>query len=252
MFYKEANGGCVSGNDGNTKYVHEGVEVLIVSHKHKTICYLFASPDSAPTRVIIQHSQTVFPGNITCWLRYLADYTFQLNRAARFVKFVYGFQTSFIHNLNSWHWRREKEGKTRRRNRHKTFITFRVMQGKFIIVVAAKPFLLIEHIFENRFGSYTRQHDKQMRKLPPKKVRVELPRGSDNSDKVAGGIKCDYVFMSLTWHKELSFCGKSFPPRRGSDRWKTSKFKGTKIFEGAHKLPGITCKFRRFFRVSSW
>lgn len=60
-------------------------------------------PDSTSTRVIIQHSQTVFPGNITCWLRYFADYTFQLNRAARFVKFVYGFQTSFIHNFNSWH-----------------------------------------------------------------------------------------------------------------------------------------------------
>lgn len=57
--------------------------------------------DAASTRVIIQHSQAVLPHNVTCWLRYFADNTFQFNGATGFVEFIWRRQTPFIHDFNS-------------------------------------------------------------------------------------------------------------------------------------------------------
>lgn len=45
-------------------------------------------PDSSSTRVVIEHTLSVFPWNIARRLRHFADDTFQLNRAAGFVKFI--------------------------------------------------------------------------------------------------------------------------------------------------------------------
>lgn len=91
----------------------------------------------------------MFPGNVTCWLWYFADYTFQLNCAARFVEFINRSQAPFIHDFNSRYFsciyvveeRKPKEDE----NRHKTFITFCVMERKFIIAGTRKP-LLIENV----------------------------------------------------------------------------------------------------------
>jgi hypothetical protein len=47
------------------------------------------SPDSATAGVIIQHPQAMLPRNVTCWLRYFADNTFKLYRAAGFVKLIW-------------------------------------------------------------------------------------------------------------------------------------------------------------------
>lgn len=62
----------------------------------------------------------MFPGNITCWLWYFADYTFQLNRAARFVKFIRCFETSFIYDLHFWHLFVCVKMKERRKKKMKT------------------------------------------------------------------------------------------------------------------------------------
>lgn len=66
--------------------------------------FLSFLPNSTSTCIIIQHTQAMLPRDITCWLRYFADYTFQLDCATRFVKFIRRPQTSLIHNLHSWNW----------------------------------------------------------------------------------------------------------------------------------------------------
>lgn len=58
------------------------------------------SPDSTATCIIIQHPQTMLPCNVTCWLRYFADYTFQFYGAARFVKLIWRLHTALIYDFD--------------------------------------------------------------------------------------------------------------------------------------------------------
>ena len=58
-------------------------------------------PDSTSTCIIIQHSQSMLPCNIICWLWHFADNTFQFYCAARFIEFVRSTQPSFIYYFNT-------------------------------------------------------------------------------------------------------------------------------------------------------
>lgn len=63
----------------------------------------FTLPDSTTTCVIIQHPQAMLPRNVTCWLRYFADDTFQLDCAASLVEFIGRCQATFVNNFNFRH-----------------------------------------------------------------------------------------------------------------------------------------------------